>query len=97
MREVRCYQCGKAIPNEDNMVVKKVSGGRQAFHSECWKAYHKTRNKKEALQWSALAVIAIFMVAGLPIYYTLGTTFGLIILGFMFAVLIVLAIKYYRI
>lgn len=97
MNEVRCYQCGKVISNENDIVMKKVSGGRQAFHNECWKAYHKKRNKKEALQWGALGVIAFFMVGGLPIYYTLGTTFGLVILGFTFAVLVVLAIMYYRI
>jgi hypothetical protein len=97
----QCYYCGKAIQDED-FVVKKVSLGefrseRKPFHKECWREYHGMKVRKEALQYGALAVIAFLMVGALPIYYFVSKTLGVIVVAFSIAVLVFLAIKYYRI
>lgn len=97
----QCYNCGKAIQDED-LVVKKVSLGefrseRKPFHKECWTMYHARETKKSALQYGALAIVIFLWVGVAPIYLIINTTLGLILLALSIALLVSLGIMYFRI
>ena len=99
MSEVKCYYCGKAVENED-LIMKNVSTGyfgseRKPYHEECWKKYHGTRMKKDAIGYVAIANGAILLF-GLAFFLIAGML-GLVILGFCIALFISLGVAYYRI
>ena len=92
-----CYNCGKAVQDED-LAVKNISTGmfsseRKSFHKECWKKYRVTKMKKDAIEYGALAdggflILSIFLVAafsGIVPFIALGSTIAILIgLGYAY-------------
>ena len=98
--EDKCYYCGKAVENED-LIMKNVSTGyfsseRKPFHKDCWKKYHATRMKKDAIEYIALTDTLLLLFVGLPAVLMIGI-FGFMILALFIAILIVSGVAYYRI
>jgi hypothetical protein len=91
MSEVKCYNCGKAVQDED-LTMKNVSTGyfsseRKPFHNVCWKKYHATKIKKDAIEYVALAdggflILSILLVtafSGIASFAILGATIAILI------------------
>jgi hypothetical protein len=85
MSQNKCYNCGKAIFEQD-LVLKDISdNNRNPFHTACWKSFHFLQIKKDLIQYATLADGLFMILSGglafafhdLPSFAFFGSTIAI--------------------